>query len=46
MIYADMLQLPFIVMRGDPYCPHCGAHFRWTHGDEQESGLRDLRITI
>ena len=36
MIYADMLQLPFIVMRGDPYCPHCGAHFRWTHGDEQD----------
>ena len=35
-----------IVMDGDPYCPHCGAHFRWTHGDEQESGLRDLRITI
>ena len=31
-----MPQLPFIVMRGDPYCPHCGAHFRWTHGDEQD----------
>ena len=23
-----------IIMEGDPYCPHCGAHLKWEYGDE------------
>ena len=23
-----------IVMEGDPYCSHCGAHFKWSHFDD------------
>jgi hypothetical protein len=26
-----------IVMEGDPYCPHCGAHFKWSYFDEEDS---------
>lgn len=26
-----------IVMEGDPYCSHCGAHFRWDDIDDDES---------
>lgn len=25
-----------IVMNGDPYCPHCGATFRWVSDEEDE----------
>ena len=25
-----------IVMEGDPYCSHCGAHLVWVFDDEDE----------
>ena len=25
-----------IVMEGDPYCSHCGAHFKWNHADDTD----------
>ena len=25
-----------IVMEGDPYCSHCGAHFKWNFTVEEE----------
>lgn len=29
-----------IIMNGDPYCPHCGTTFRWTHDEEDSQGTR------
>ena len=23
-----------VVMEGDPYCSHCGAHFKWSNTDD------------
>ncbi len=33
-----------IVMNGDPYCPHCGTTFRWSHerGDEDRPLVKVL----
>nr|WP_295001399.1 zinc-ribbon domain-containing protein [uncultured Methanobrevibacter sp.] len=25
-----------VVMNGDPYCPHCGAHLNWGFYDDDE----------
>lgn len=25
-----------VVMEGDPYCSHCGAHFKWSYADEAD----------
>ena len=30
-----------IVMEGDPYCSHCGAHFKWNHFDEPYSAPQE-----
>ncbi|MBQ2666524.1 hypothetical protein [Methanobrevibacter sp.] len=31
-----------IVMRGEPYCSHCGAHFRW----DETSKSQKRRVTV
>lgn len=33
-----------IVMEGDPYCSHCGAHFKWGYFDE-EDGTPDYKAS-
>jgi hypothetical protein len=33
-----------IVMEGDPYCSHCGAHFKWSYFDEEDD-TPDYRAT-
>ena len=25
-----------VIMEGDPYCSHCGAHLQWDFTDENE----------
>lgn len=32
-----------IVMEGDPYCTHCGAHLSWSSGEPQNNQRRELQ---
>ena len=34
-----------IVMEGDPYCSHCGAHFKWNHAGEVEDASQETRAS-
>ena len=34
-----------IVMEGDPYCSHCGAHFKWS-GIDEEDDFADCRTDL